>query len=59
VELDLLVTGSRGYGPVRAVVLGGVTGRLVREAACPLVIVPRGVECPLGALFSGAAMASA
>jgi nucleotide-binding universal stress UspA family protein len=58
-ELDLLVAGSRGYGPLRAVLLGGVTGRLIHEAACPLVIVPRGVECPLGSLFAVRATASA
>ena len=46
-ELDLLVTGSRGYGPLRAVLLGGVTGPLLREAHAPVVVVPRGVEAPL------------
>jgi nucleotide-binding universal stress UspA family protein len=50
--LDLLVTGSRGYGPLRAVVTGGVTGRLLRDAACPVVVLPRGVESPLGELFA-------
>jgi nucleotide-binding universal stress UspA family protein len=50
-NLDLLVTGSRGYGPLRAVMLGGVTGRVVRDAACPVVIIPRSVEAPLARLF--------
>ena len=40
-ELDLLVCGSRGRGPLRAVLLGSVTERLIRSAACPVVIVPR------------------
>ena len=40
-EIDLLVCGSRGYGPVRRVLLGGVSRRLIRRAACPLVMVPR------------------
>jgi nucleotide-binding universal stress UspA family protein len=40
-EVDLLVCGSRGYGPVRSVLLGGVTHGLVRRARCPLLIVPR------------------
>lgn len=40
-DVDLLVCGSRGYGPVRRVLLGGVSGRLVRHASCPIVIVPR------------------
>jgi nucleotide-binding universal stress UspA family protein len=56
-RLDLLVAGSRGYGPTRSVLLGGVTGRLIREAACPLIVVPRGIEKPLGALFGVAAAA--
>ncbi len=34
-DLDLLLMGSRGYGPLRAVLLGGVSGRLVREARLP------------------------
>ena len=34
-ECDLLVCGSRGYGPVRRVLLGGVSRQLIRRAACP------------------------
>ena len=41
-EIDVLVCGSRGYGPVRRVLLGGVARNLSRRAACPLVVVPRG-----------------
>jgi nucleotide-binding universal stress UspA family protein len=48
---DLLVTGSRGYGARRAVLLGAVSGRLVREAACPVIVVPRDVESHLEQLF--------
>lgn len=40
-ELDLLVCGSRGRGPLRAALLGSVTERVLRGAACPVVIVPR------------------
>jgi nucleotide-binding universal stress UspA family protein len=39
---DLLVCGSRGYGPVRAVLLGSLSTKLARRAACPLLITPRG-----------------
>jgi nucleotide-binding universal stress UspA family protein len=39
---DLLFTGSRGKGPFRRVLLGSVSTRLLREAACPVVVVPRG-----------------
>jgi hypothetical protein len=38
------VCGSRGYGPLRAVLLGGVTHELVRPARCPVLIVPRGTD---------------
>jgi len=40
--LDLLFMGSRGYGPMHAVLVGGVSGQLVREAACPVIVFPRG-----------------
>lgn len=43
-ELDLLVTGSRGYAPLRSVVTGGVSGRLIRSARSPVIVVPRGAE---------------
>jgi len=43
-QLDLLVCGSRGYGPVRTVLLGGVSGRLAHTAACPLVVLPRAAD---------------
>lgn len=39
--LDLLVTGSRSYGPLGAVLLGAVTRRLVHSARCPVMVVPR------------------
>lgn len=38
---DLLACGSRGYGLVRQVLLDGVSSRLVRAAACPVVVTPR------------------
>jgi nucleotide-binding universal stress UspA family protein len=40
-ELDLIVVGSRGWGPVRRLLLGSTSERLVREAACPVIAVPR------------------
>ena len=40
-ELDLLVLGSRGYGPIRNLLLGSVSRALVRSAACPVVVLPR------------------
>jgi len=56
-DADLLVLGSRGYGPRRAVLLGGVSGRVVRRAACPVIVVPRGAEMPLEDLFELASTA--
>jgi nucleotide-binding universal stress UspA family protein len=38
---DVMFAGSRGYGPLKRVVLGSTSGRLVRDAACPVVVVPR------------------
>lgn len=47
-DLDLLVTGSRGYGPSRAL-LGSVSRALVHNASCPVVVMPRGSdELPSG-----------
>ena len=40
-ELDLLLLGSRSYGPVRRVLLGSVTADLVADAGCPLMVSPR------------------
>jgi nucleotide-binding universal stress UspA family protein len=41
-EMDLLVMGSRGYGPARRTLLGGVSALVMREAPCPVIVVPRG-----------------
>ena len=43
-DLDLLVVGSGGYGPLRAVLLGSISSALVRSAKPPLVVVPRGAD---------------
>jgi nucleotide-binding universal stress UspA family protein len=40
-EVDLLMLGSRGYGPLRRTSLGGVSGALMRSASCPVLILPR------------------
>ena len=40
-EVDILYCGSRGYGPVRRVLLGGVSSRLVRRARGAVVVAPR------------------
>jgi nucleotide-binding universal stress UspA family protein len=40
-QLDLLVVGSRGYGPVRRLVLGSTSDYLERHARCSLLVLPR------------------
>jgi nucleotide-binding universal stress UspA family protein len=50
-HVDLLVCGSRGYGPIRSILLGGVSRRLVEGAHCPVLVLPRGIERPLGDLL--------
>ena len=49
-DVDLLVCGSRGYGPLGSVLLGGVSRRLIHRAACPVIVVPRGTERAIEAL---------
>ena len=49
-DVDLLVCGSRGYGPLGSVLLGGVSRRLIHSAACPVIVVPRGTERAIEAL---------
>ena len=57
-RLDLLICGSRGYGPARAVLLGGVSRRVVSEARCPVIVLARGVETGLDALVDEGAEAA-
>ena len=45
-DVDLLVLGSRRYGPLRSVLLGGVSLPLVRSATAPVLVVPRGARVP-------------
>jgi nucleotide-binding universal stress UspA family protein len=58
-NVDLLVCGSRGYGPRRAVLLGGVSRRVVAESACPVIVLARGVEFGLDTLVGEAEAATA
>ena len=41
---DLLILGSRGYGPMGSVLHGSVSSHVERHAECPLVVVPRVAE---------------
>lgn len=40
--VDMIVAGSRGYGPVKVVLLGSVSAKLLRAAHCPVMVAPRG-----------------
>lgn len=39
--VELLVAGSRHYGPVARVLLGSVSTQLIHKAPCPVLVVPR------------------
>ena len=41
-DVDLLIVGSRSFGPLRSVLLGSVSADLVRTAACATLVIPRG-----------------
>lgn len=38
-NIDLVVMGSHGYGPITGAVLGSVSQRVLRKAKCPVLIV--------------------
>ncbi len=40
-EIDLLLLGSRGYGPVARVLLGSVSRQLLTNVAAPVIVVSR------------------
>jgi nucleotide-binding universal stress UspA family protein len=40
-QVDVLLVGSRSYGPVRRLVLGSTSDYLERHARCSLVVLPR------------------
>jgi nucleotide-binding universal stress UspA family protein len=44
VAVDLMVVGSRGYGPLQRVLLGSVSTSLMHSAPCPVMVVPRTAE---------------
>jgi nucleotide-binding universal stress UspA family protein len=47
-QLDILVVGSRGYGPVKRLVLGSTSDYLQRHARCSLLVLPRAAAGPAG-----------
>jgi nucleotide-binding universal stress UspA family protein len=55
-EVDLLVVGSRSYGPVRRLVLGSTSDYLERHARCPLLVVHRVAGGAAGDATAGASI---
>jgi nucleotide-binding universal stress UspA family protein len=49
-DVDLLVCGSRGHGPVKGAMLGSVSAGVLRKARCPVLVVPRGARDGFAAL---------
>ena len=45
-SLDLLVIGSRGYGPLGRLLNGATAQHLARSARCPLLVLTRGDRTP-------------
>jgi nucleotide-binding universal stress UspA family protein len=57
-ELDILMLGSRAYGPLRHALMGSVSARVIRDAHCPVLVMPRGVgKDDSGAAAQGSAVA--
>jgi nucleotide-binding universal stress UspA family protein len=56
-RVDLVVSGSRGYGPIQSVLLGGVSHGLLRDAHAPVVVIPRGAGEAIDELIGDAAAA--
>ena len=51
-SVDVMVVGSRAYGPLRRVLLGSTSNALMVSAGCPVIVYPRGIE-PSGAEVAG------
>jgi nucleotide-binding universal stress UspA family protein len=52
-QTDVMVIGSRAYGPMHHVLLGSVSAKLMRTTRCPLLVVPRGAPTPVEDLRAG------
>jgi nucleotide-binding universal stress UspA family protein len=45
-DVDLVVCGSRGRGPLRSLLLGSVSEQVASRVSCPIVIVPASARRP-------------
>jgi nucleotide-binding universal stress UspA family protein len=50
--VDLIVLGTHGRGGVEHLLLGSVAEKVLRKAACPVLIVPATADADRGVLFS-------
>jgi nucleotide-binding universal stress UspA family protein len=51
-DADLLVIGTHGRGGLERFLLGSTSDRLVRQAGCPVLVVPPDAEPPRGGRYS-------
>jgi nucleotide-binding universal stress UspA family protein len=43
-DFDLIIAGSRGYGPIRRTLLGSTTRELISRSSSPVLVLPRGAD---------------
>jgi nucleotide-binding universal stress UspA family protein len=56
--IELLVMGSRNYGPIRRVMVGSTAIAVMRRSPCPVIVIPRGAATPTADAAAAATMAS-
>ena len=54
--VDLLVMGSRNYGPIRRVMVGSTAIAVTRGSPCPVIVIPRGAATPRADAATAASM---
>jgi nucleotide-binding universal stress UspA family protein len=52
--VDIMVIGSRGSRAITAVLVGGVSSRVIRSASSPVVVIPHRAASALGTVFASA-----
>ena len=56
-EVDLLIVGSRSYGPMHRMFLGTTSTYLTRHLGCPLLVLPRVAQPAAGVATAQASQA--